>query len=67
MLISLEQVDSFIYLGETSAENNNEIDEVRKPIMLANKIYCLVLLILKNKSVHRKERQRYTRHSFGQL
>jgi hypothetical protein len=51
---STEVVDSFVYLGSCTADDNNEYEEIQRRLMLANKAYFSRVALMRSGDIHRK-------------
>jgi hypothetical protein len=51
---SIEVVDSFVFLGSCIADDNNELKEIQRRLMLANKSYFSLVAVMRSGDIHRK-------------
>lgn len=61
---NFEQVDSFVYLDTTFTKNNNEIHEINRRFMLANKL-DYANSVLRQQDVDDRPDRRAKKHVFG--
>jgi hypothetical protein len=50
--MNIEILDSFIYLGSITLTNNNEIMEIKRRILMANRAYFSSINLFKTRTIH---------------